>query len=162
MEMEWERHKSLFASDGSLRDIYVRGTDVADWQRLLDFLRAGAYTLRYIVIGDAKREPQPLPEQIEAIFARPHDAYVALLIDEPQLGLVCHFFCPDEIELDLDPRAIDSEARLDRLRGFMRALGRLLGKEVILTPENMPEHPLFRYDPRTGREDWPTGGRYEL
>jgi hypothetical protein len=57
MEMEWERHTSLFASDGSLRDLYVRGTDVSDWQRLLDFLRAGAYTLRYIV--DAEQEPQP-------------------------------------------------------------------------------------------------------
>lgn len=149
--MEWERHKELFAWDGGLIDIYVRGTDVSDWQHLLDGLRGGPYDTRYNV-GE---ERQPLPEWVETIFAQRHDMSVALSVDESDLGLICHFFWPDEIEFDLDPRAIADQTRLDRLLAFMQMLGQLLRKEVILTPEDMPERPFLRYDPQTGKEDWP-------
>ncbi len=150
--MEWERHKEMFAWDGSLIDIYVQGTDVADWQRLLDFLRVGPYDLRYIV--DEERTLYPLPDQVETIFAGRNTA-VALTVDESHLGLICHFFWPDEIEFDLDPRVINGESQLVRLLAFIRTLGRLLGKDVIMTPESLLERPFFRYDPRSGKEDWP-------
>jgi len=149
--MEWERRKGIFAWDGSLRDIYVLGTDASDWQRLLDFLRLAPYDLRYTVGEQA----QPLPDHINAVFARTMDEpRAALSVDGPRLKLMCHFFWLEEIEFDLDPRVIDGEARLERLLEFMRELGRRLGKDVILTPENMPGRPLYRFDPRTGGEDW--------
>lgn len=148
--VEWERHKEMFAWDGSLIDIYVQGTDGADWQRLLDGLRVGPFDARYRV-GE---ERQPLPERIETIFAQRQETSVALLVDESDLGLTCHFFWLDEIEFDLDPRTINDKTSLDRLLAFIRALGRLLGKNIIMTPENLPERPFFRYDPRNGKKDW--------
>jgi len=152
--MGWEHHKDLFAWDGSLIDIYVLDTTLEDWQRLLDFLRASPYDLRYSGHSDAA----PLPDRAETIFAQNWEAHVALSIDESQLSLKCHFFTPDEIEFDLNPHAIDGQPRLDRLLDFMRALGSTLGKAVILTPENFQQRPLYRFDPRTDIQEWPTYG----
>lgn len=149
--MIWE---DLFAWDGSLIDIYVLDTTLGDWQCLLDFLLASPYDLRYSRDGAA----EPLPDRVEAIFAQRSVANVSLSIDESQLSLNCHFFTSDEIEFDLDPRAIDGQPRLDRMLDFMRALGSTLGKEAILTPENFQEHPLCRFDPRAGSQEWTVYG----
>ena len=143
-------HHEAFSWDGSLRDIYVHDVDMADWQRLWDYLRAGPYALEFTADG----ERHPLPDRVDAAFDQAVEASVALLIDGPHLALVCHFFTPNEIELDVDPRAIDGEQRLDRLLTFLRTLARLLRKEVILTPENLPDHPWFRIDPGGGAEEW--------
>ena len=145
--MIWE---DLFAWEGSLIDMYVLDTTLEDWQRLLDFLLASPYALRYSRDGAT----EPLPDRIEVIFAERSVANVALFIDESQLSLNCHFFAPDEIEFDLNPRAIDGQPRLVRMLDFMRALGSTLGKEIILTPENLQERPLCRFDPRAGSQTW--------
>ncbi|MFO0962656.1 MAG: hypothetical protein U0625_07075 [Phycisphaerales bacterium] len=62
-------------------------------------------------------------------------------------GWRVHFFSIDTIELDLDPRDVSSQASLDLLLAFMRRLGLATAKRVILAPENMPDHPIFRYEP---------------
>jgi hypothetical protein len=59
----------------------------------------------------------------------------------------CHFFTEQEIELDLDPREVNSEERLNSLFRFMKVLGKHLGKEVILTLENSPHLVLLRTSP---------------
>ena len=43
---------------------------------------------------------------------------------------------------------------MSRLLDFIRAIGRLLHKVVVLTPENGAEWPLFRFDPETNKETW--------
>lgn len=145
---EWERYKDAFAWDGSLRDLYVRGTNEHDWQAMLTFLRSSACALRFSVDG----EPRPLPGRVADIFALDANPLgTALSVDGDHLALMCHFFAPDEIEFDLDPRAIDSQAQYSRLLGFIRALGHAVGKAVILTPENEPDYPYVRYDPLTER-----------
>lgn len=141
--MKWEQHKELFAWDGSLLDIYVLDTTMSDWQRLLDALRASSYELRYKVDGETIAK---IPEQIEAIFARHLEADVSLTIDAPQLWIGCHFFTPDEIEFDLDPRAIDGQPRLDRLVHFIAMLRDALNKEVLLTPESLSTRPLWQFN----------------
>ena len=147
---EWERYKDAFAWDGSLRDLYVHGTNEHDWQAMLTFLRSSAYALHFSVDG----EPRPLPGRVADIFALGADAHTALRVDGDHLALMCHFFTPDEIEFDLHPRAIDSQAQYSRLLGFIRALGHAVGKAVVLTPENCPDYPYVRYDPLTDRLEW--------
>lgn len=39
MPLEWARMSGFFEWDGSLRDSYVFGTSLPDWNRLLDGLR---------------------------------------------------------------------------------------------------------------------------
>ena len=63
------------------------------------------------------------------------------------IAINLHFFTVDEIEFDLDPSDIDSESRLNDLFGFMATLADELTKEVVLTPENEQERPIFRCVP---------------
>ena len=142
--MEWEQHKELFEWDGSLLDIYILDTTMDDWQRLLDCLRDSMYELRYSVDDEAL----PLPERVEAIFARWPDAGPVLKIDVPHLYVNCHFFITEMIEFDVDSRAVDGQSRLDRLVQFIGLVVESVGKEVLLAPENLPELPLWRFTAR--------------
>jgi hypothetical protein len=48
--------------------------------------------------------------------------------------------------VDFSPEELQGQERLDLLCGFLRVVGRRLGKPVILTPESSPDHPLIGYD----------------
>lgn len=143
-------YQDIFYIDGSLRDIYVLGTSEQDWQILLDFLRTSSYPLEFLVGG----EHQPLPEQVGDIFVMEIEVGVSLNIDEEHLALHCHFFTREEIEFDLDPKDFQNEQQVSRLLDFIRAIGQLLNKAVVLTPEGNELFPLFRFDPETNEEAW--------
>lgn len=144
------QYQRAFYVDGSLRDIYVHGTTVQDWQKLLTFLRSSAYSLELIGGG----QQGPIPEQVEDIFLFAHTDGVTLRMDTAHLALNCHFYTSQEIEFDLDPRDMSSEQQIARLLDFLRTIGRLLHKAVVLTPENASWVPLFRFDPTTDEEQW--------
>jgi hypothetical protein len=92
-------------------------------------------------------ERSDLPESARSAFQlRSHSAPL-LHIDLGGVGLCCHVFTDEELELDLDPREVDAPERLSQLVCFMRRLGQVLRRPVVLTPENRPEHPVIRYDP---------------
>jgi hypothetical protein len=143
-------YKDIFYIDGSLRDIYVLGTNKHDWRVLLNFLRLEIYPLEFFVEGELR----PLPGRIEDIFAQAHEYDVHLRIDEAHLALHCHFFTSKEIEFDLHPRDFHTEQQVVRLLDFIRTIGKLLNREIILTPENASTVPLFRFHPTTGKEEW--------
>lgn len=145
-----KRLNKAFYVDGSLRDIYVLGTTLGDWQKLLAFLRASAYFVEFIVTGEVRS----LPESIEEVFALVHKHGGMVRVDEKNLALHCYFYTYDEMEFDLDPRAINSAQQLSRLLDFIRTIGNLLKKPVILTPENVSRVVLFRFDPATMSEEW--------
>ena len=63
--------------------------------------------------------------------------------------VVFHFFAEDEIECDLAPNEIESQADLDALLGFVRQLGDATHKKVAITPENVREQPFITYDPES-------------
>jgi hypothetical protein len=152
-------YKKAFYDDGSFRDIYIFGTDERDWQKLLAFLRSSTYTIEFSVDD----QPTPLPEQVETIFTLRDDHSTILHIDKEHLSLTSFFFTSEEIEFDLDPRDFQGEVageQIARLLDFIRTVGRLLGKAVILTLEggSLPEGgslaPLFRFDPGANEEKW--------
>jgi len=148
-------YEKAFYIDGSLRDIYVLETDEQDWQKLLAFLRSGPYALEFFV-GD---QLTPLPENIEAIFALQDDLlpWPYLHIDKEHLDLDCFFFTREEIDFDLDPRNFQGNTahqQISRLLDFLRTVGQLLNKTIILTSEGGSSMPLFRFDPETDTETW--------
>ncbi|MFT5676695.1 hypothetical protein [Shewanella sp. GutDb-MelDb] len=113
-----------------------------DWQAFIDFLRCSEATLNYFVEG----EPTKLPASIaEVVVSQDHPNLLTIGLDGVTVN--CHFFIPEEIELDIDPRDIDSEARAKVVFEFMSTVGKALNKQVILTPENTEEQPLFTYEP---------------
>jgi hypothetical protein len=62
---------------------------------------------------------------------------------------VFHFFSEGEIECDIDPREVTSQADLDAVLSLMRQLGDATKKQVILTYENCSNSPLLSYLPTT-------------
>lgn len=145
--------QEVFYLDGSLRDIYVLGTSEDDWQALLTYLRMSPYPVEYLQGGEMLGS---LPEHASDIFAlRDENSPLSeLRIDRDRLGLNCHFFTPDEIEFDLDPKDFQHEEQVASLLDFMRTIGRVLNKPIILTGENDVQGPLFRYDPATNADTW--------
>jgi hypothetical protein len=145
--MDWTELKDTFRWDGNGRDIYIRNTDIDDWQKLADFLRFSHYELEFCV--DDREEP--LPEDMHQVFDDKGELTSYLSVDVDGVAVNCHFFDESEIEMDLDPRDVDGASRMESLLEFITQVGRLLDKEVVLTPENLHHHALLRYDPRTNR-----------
>ncbi len=53
----------------------------------------------------------------------------------------------EEIECDIDPREIASQADLNALLDFVRRLGDKTQKQVVITPENGRHEPILTYAP---------------
>lgn len=132
-----------FEFDGTLRDIYVLSVDINAWQRVLDELRAGPYELTYFRDGVLSELP------LTAQDAFPDEKTCAQLLSIGFAGVLVngHFFIPDEIEFDIDPREFHGQEQLDAVFEFMRLLSRATGKCAILTEENGPERVIFRSYP---------------
>jgi len=128
---------------GSLRDIYVLDADERNWQSVVDWIRTSGLPYAFHLDG----KPRPLPAAVQDIFRLRDDAVTGLSIDLDGVVVRGHFFMPDEIEFDLDPRDVVRPDQADRVLGFVQDLADLLGKPAILTPENDPEHPLVRKEP---------------
>jgi hypothetical protein len=60
----------------------------------------------------------------------------------------CHFF-PGDIELDLDPAEVRTQEDVDRVLGFLKEVGDVLNRTVVLTDENSIDWVYYRYKPHT-------------
>lgn len=138
--LTWEAVRTEFAFDGSWRDVYVLGADMTAWQQMLNWLRASGYNLSYFRNG----QPATLPAQAKDAF--PLEGERDRLLSVRFCGVVanCHFFTPEEIEFDIDPREVVGQTELDGLFGFMSSLAETVGRDVILCPENCSETVVFR------------------
>ncbi len=134
----------LWEKDGSLRDVYVLDTTFTDWALLLSL--AEKYGYQYSYAG----QDHPLPEVEEIFTAR--DGPHLLSVKLGRVTANCHFFVPDEIELDFDPREIDSDSDHYEVLRFLEALGEGTNKKVSVTAENAKNIPYLSYDPLS--RDW--------
>jgi len=152
--LTWESVRDEFAFDGSWRDIYVLDTDMAGWQRMLDGLRAARYDLSYF------RDSQTveLPARVEDAF--PLEGECDRLLSVRFCGVManCHFFTPDELEFDIDPREVVGQAQLDGVFGFMRCLAESVGRASVLCPENCSQVVIFRVQPGSPIVEYHTFG----
>jgi hypothetical protein len=143
----WSEIEKHFVRDGALRDIYVDPTSEADWNLFLTALASWNLETDYSVDG----EPAPVPSTAGEAFADSKVATVALRIKVAGAILICHFFCEEQIEIDLDPSEWN-EANSNSLFGFVRRLGQAVCKNARLTHENDEERPFVVYDRVS--DDW--------
>jgi hypothetical protein len=142
-DLLWDDVREWFEPDGSLLDAYVFDTTVADWQAFVDLVRSKGWWFAY----SEDSRPRRLPARVEDILARRGEMAVLLQVRlVPEVLVNVHFFTDEEIEVDFSPGELQGQERLDLLCGFLRAVGRRLGKPVVLTPENLRDHPLIGYD----------------
>ena len=138
---------------GALREIYVLETNGQDWQFFLPFLQTSPYSVEFLIDG----EPRPLPERVEDLFALTQN-YPVICIDRERLRVHCYCFAEEGMEFDVSAQDFQDEATIGemvaRLLDFIRTIGQVLHKVIILTPESAADFPLFRYDPSTKEEQW--------
>src|SRR5437870_3610574 len=96
----WRDVEDDFRWDGALCDIYVHGTTLLDWKAFLTFVRTGSYKYRFEV---AEKE-SAIPESPALLFTSDCTRLLSVFVGGIRVN--CHFFTPDEIELDIDPREV--------------------------------------------------------
>ncbi len=152
--MEWAKVTAELDWDGSLRDIYVLETSESDWGTLLAALSSWPFETSFLVDG----VPTQLPQSAVAAFQIRERAAPSRRINISGITVQAHFFTADEIEFDIDPRAISTPASLVALSEFICRLGQALDRPVVLSHENQPDHIIARYLPSTGEFAYPSTG----
>ncbi len=81
-----------------------------------------------------------LPNDYETIREmRQHNPTTLKIFIGGSIQANCHFFCEEEIELDIDPNDINTESEYLMLVAFLEWLSQKLQKKVIVTYENIKE-----------------------
>jgi hypothetical protein len=137
-----EEMPGIWSRDGSLRDIYVHRTTIADWQWLLD--RANSLGARYTFDGLAVA----LPSAVDIFNDRSGSHLLHFHFGD--VSLHCHFFIADEIEIDVQPQEVQSEEQHRAVFRFVAELATALAKPASITPENSPEAPFAVFLPESG------------
>ncbi|AQZ67215.1 hypothetical protein BKM31_42345 [[Actinomadura] parvosata subsp. kistnae] len=150
-DLQWDEVREFFDPDlmGALPDLFVPGITVKDWQTVLDLVTARGWKWQYSQ-GDTAL---PLPTAAEAL-ARPPEAETASLRVWPAPGVLAifRFMSDTEIDFDVDLHELQGQKGVDTLCDFLRAIGRELGKPVLMTPEGgSQEHVVLGFDPAAGK-----------
>lgn len=149
-DLLWDDVSCFFDPDlmGSLPDVRVPGCSVEDWQAVLDLVEARGWKCQYSE-GDTKL---PVP-RAASVLSRPADAECAELRVWPVADVLAIFrFHADEvIDFDVDLWELQGQERLDVFCGFLREIGRCVGKAVLMDPEGGYGHPVLGFDVATDR-----------
>jgi len=148
-EWDWDLVKGDFAHDGALRDIYVLNTSAADWQRMIELVRD--YAPEFAIGGQSA----DFPAEMRSLWQDKTAETSFMRFKISGIMFHCFFYQEEEIEFDIEPREVASAEHLEALLGFLRRLGDVLGKTVILTSENgCRQTPIFHYEPATRLLRW--------
>lgn len=139
----WDQVGTWFEIDGGLRDIFVRDTVEADWDRLFEAVKEWGYQATWSVGG----EPIAAPESASAALSDPEPLLLSIQVGPARVNL--HFFSLDEIEMDIDPREIQPPSAFERILEFISRVGQRLLKPVYVAHEGMHAPAFMVYDPTT-------------
>ncbi|MGN7783523.1 hypothetical protein ACTJIJ_03315 [Niabella sp. 22666] len=142
--MNWTELKDkVYYCDGSLRDIYVLKTNIEDNKKWVDFVNEH-YVIEWFNGLTQTNERQIDFEVVEGYLNGDHDLCSSASILLGKIRINNHFYGDAEIENDIDPREINSMEDHESIIKYMINLSQILGKPVILTPENDPAIQLIR------------------
>ena len=142
MTMEWKKiQEEILYWDGSLRDIYFQGTNDNDWETFLEFIRNGDHKYEFLLNDRATK--------LFSYAAMKNHESKLLRIWVNDIILACHFFCDEEIELDIDLRDVKNFDKWNSLIDFLKNLAQNIGINGIITPENMDDLVLLNIDGST-------------
>lgn len=149
-DLLWDDVEYFFDLDemGSLPDVRVPDASVEDWQAVLDLISASGWKCQY----SEGEVVMPVP-RAEAVLSRPADAECPELRVWPPADVLAifRFYAAEEIDFDVDLRELQGQDRLDVFCGFLRAIGRRLGKPVLMDPEGDGGHSVLGFDVEADR-----------
>ncbi|MER6563674.1 hypothetical protein ABT300_39340 [Streptomyces sp. NPDC001027] len=149
-DLLWDDVRNFFDPDlmGALPDVSVTEASVDDWQAVFDLARSSGWTWEYS--EGCVRMPLPSAQEV---LSRPSDADTAMLKVWPVAGVQVNFWpmSAGEIDFDVDLRELQGQEGVDVLCGFLGAIGRRLGRAVLMTREGDREKPVLGFDPGADR-----------
>ncbi|AWN31758.1 hypothetical protein [Streptomyces sp. NEAU-S7GS2] len=149
-DLLWDDVKCFFDLDlmGALPDVRVPNASVEDWQAVLDLVVEKGWKFQY---SEGERV-LPVPPA-GAVLSRPADAECPDLRVWPTADVLAifRFLADDEVDFDVDLRELQGQDRLDVFCGFLREVGRRLGKPVLMDPEGEYGHPVLGFDVEADR-----------
>ncbi|WP_211246405.1 hypothetical protein [Amycolatopsis taiwanensis] len=145
-DLVWDEVRWFFDRGfmGDLPDVWVWNTSVEDWQKVLDLVAAQGWTCQY----SEGTTVLPVP-RAATVLSRPVGAECPELRVWPTAEILAIFrFRADErIDFDVDLRELQGQERLDVFCGFLTAIGRRLGKSVLMDSEGGDgSHPVLGFD----------------
>ncbi|MFE5812877.1 hypothetical protein ACFQ6S_05545 [Streptomyces sp. NPDC056479] len=144
-DLLWDDVSDFFDPDlmGPLPDVRVPDASVEDWQTVLDLVVEKGWKCRYCEGGTVL----PMP-RAEPVLARPADAEFPDLRVWPTADVLAifRFHAADEVDFDVDLRELQGQERIDVFCGFLREIGRRLGKPVLMDPQGDYGHPVLGFD----------------
>ncbi|NEB10300.1 hypothetical protein G3I32_19610 [Streptomyces coelicoflavus] len=144
-DLLWDDVTCFFDPDlmGSLPDVRVPDASAEDWQAVLDLVAEKGWKRQYSEGGTVL----PVP-RVEAVLSRPAGAeYLDLRVwPTPDVLAIFRFHVADEVDFDVVLRELQGEDRLDVFCGFLREIGRRLGKPVLMDPQGNDGHPVLGFD----------------
>nr|WP_181396687.1 hypothetical protein [Streptomyces sp. FT05W] len=149
-DLLWDDVNYFFDSDlmGSLPDVRVPDASVDDWQAVLDLVVEKGWKCQY----SEGETVLPVP-RAKAVLSRSADAESPGLRVWPAayvLAIFC-FHADNEVDFDVDLRELQGQDRFDVFCGFLREIGRLLGKPVLMDPEGDHGQPVIGFDVEADR-----------
>lgn len=149
-DLLWDDVKCFFDLDlmGSLPDVRVPAASVEDWQAVLDLVVSKGWRCQY----SEGETVLPAP-RAEVVLSRPADAECPDLRVWPiaEVLAIFRFHAADEVDFDVDLRELQGQDRLDVFCGFLREIGRRLGKPVLMDPEGDYGHSVLGFDVEADR-----------
>ncbi len=136
----WQSVQSAFNVDGALRDIYICPSSESLWNEFIALVRSGTFRHEFWH-GEANLD---LPREFREVKRLQLTDPTILKVFLPNLVQInCHFFCEEEIEMDIDPREVRDEGAFQSLLHFLRVVSATLKRDVRVTYENSPEDEIF-------------------
>jgi hypothetical protein len=133
-DLRWDDVRDFFDPElmGSLPDVLVSGTSIADWQAVLDLVEEHGWKHQY----SEGSSVLPMP-RAEAVLARPADAESAQLSVwlAAEALAIFRFYSADAVDFDVNLRELQGQDRLDLFCEFLTVIGRRLGKPVLMDAE---------------------------
>ncbi|RKF05090.1 hypothetical protein C8N26_0490 [Tenacibaculum lutimaris] len=145
--INWELLKSkVYDWDGSWRDIYILNTNVYDWEKLIVFLNQHCKLAWYNIDTDKNDCKIDLSQIKNGWNSGEGLLSVAKIFIKDKIQINLHFFTPEEIEFDIDPREFNSIEDHNELMKLLIDISLNVGKQLIITAENHSDYSLITVD----------------
>ncbi|MBR7833112.1 hypothetical protein KDL01_07545 [Actinospica durhamensis] len=152
VDLRWEEVRCFFDPElmGGLPDVHVPGASVTDWQSLFELIRSSGWSVECFEGADAIELPSAA-----ALFQRSAEADQMNIWVRP-IPEILAIFRPwagggETIDFDVDLSELQGQRRLDDFCRFLAAIGRRLGKPVLMSAESSWQHPVLGFDPDLDR-----------
>ncbi|MFF3961469.1 hypothetical protein ACFYZI_07825 [Streptomyces griseorubiginosus] len=157
-DLLWDDVRNFFDPDlmGALPDVRVPNTSEADWQAVLDLVRSRGWAYAYSEGG----APERLPRAGDLASRGTETGAELRVWPEPGFLVIFRMYEVEAIDFDVDLRELQGQTGVDALCRLLRAVGRRLGKPVLMAPESDSAHPVLGFDVTADRvvllaEPWP-------